>query len=183
MDCATTDWEARGAADGAAGADPAVLRRYRSVCERQGADVDLVAYRVGTAAGLRRYCVVQTAFALGAEGAELFRGCPEDLADVFTQAYADGRQAYEAEQVAQSLGQQIRYKRQELDAVEVDLEAAQIKVRAAGLTLAERADWLATGNGLVRQRQLLERELADLQGQLTTTQSLLVQAAQGDPAD
>ncbi|MEO0425658.1 MAG: DUF2799 domain-containing protein [Pseudomonadota bacterium] len=183
LDCASTDWEALGVEDGAAGADPETPDHYRTVCDRQGSKMDLVAYRVGTAAGLRRYCVEPTAFALGARGDDAFTGCPDDLSRAFARAYADGRTAFEAEQAAKALRQQIRYKQQERDAVELDLEAAQVQVRADGLGLGARAQWLAKVNDLNRQRQALERELAALQGQLATTQSLLAQATDGEARD
>lgn len=183
LDCATTDWEALGVEDGAAGADPDALDHYRTVCDRQGTAMDLVAYGVGTAAGLRVYCVAETAFALGVGGDEAFTGCPSDLSAAFAQAYADGRTAFEAEQAATALRQQIRHKQQERDAVELDLEAAQAQVRADGLGLAARAEWLSKANDLIRQRQALERELAGLQGRLASTQSLLAQATDGEAGD
>ncbi len=180
VDCENADWEQVGEEDGAAGAGPTTVDQHRATCARQGAEVDLVAYRAGMAAGRRRYCTPSNAYALGAQGEALPRVCPEDLRRAFERAHQAGHEAWQVHSAIEELRRAIRIKQQEIDAVEVDLEGAQAQVRADGLSLKQRAEWLSLANTLARQRQSLGVALQDLEEQLAATQSLL---AQGDAAE
>lgn len=98
-ECATGDWAAIGARDGARGLDPdAIFARHQTACARVDVTPDRARWQQGYARGLAQFCTPQGGLEAGRAG-RIYRDiCPAAATPRFRQGFELGRAAHLAEE-------------------------------------------------------------------------------------
>jgi hypothetical protein len=75
--CVKADWHAIGRADGERGTSLDRLQHHVKSCTKHDVVIDMDAWNVGHAEGLKTYCTAQSAYRLGRSGRNLKSVCPD----------------------------------------------------------------------------------------------------------
>lgn len=99
-ECASANWEARGALDGQNGRPLSLLSSHTSACAKIGVSPNALLYSKGHANGVKLYCKPSSGLAQGRNNAEYNDVCPIDLEAPFLLSFVDGLELnlYKAEQ-------------------------------------------------------------------------------------
>lgn len=76
-DCTSTDWQARGLADGSAGEDVLKFNEYVESCKESSITLDKEAYYSGFQDGLVIYCTQENGLERGKKGGQFYKACKE----------------------------------------------------------------------------------------------------------
>lgn len=97
--CLAGDWSRQGYTDGLAGLGESRLQDHAEACAKHGVVPDSGVYFAGREEGLRGYCVPQRGFDEGLRGNSYAGVCRGRGEGAFVEAYNDGREIYQAEQI------------------------------------------------------------------------------------
>lgn len=89
-ECASADWETRGAFDGQMGSPLSLLSEHVSACAKIGVSPNAALYGKGHANGVKLYCTPNSGLAKGRENAEYNDVCPIGLEAPFLASFVDG---------------------------------------------------------------------------------------------
>jgi len=156
-ECRAADWRTVGFGDGAVGAGPDRISRYRSDCAAHGVAPDLDAYRSGREAGLREFCRPRKAYDLARSGKPYRPICPSELEPEFRASYEAGQRVYRAELQVKQAQKTLREHRSRMD-------------RLAQAKAADEAALVSPGLSEAQRRELLDRVMSS-QRQLETAAS------------
>lgn len=93
-ECLNANWELIGMQDGSYGREISYANRHQEDCAKHGTQVDMDAYRMGHAEGVRTYCRAENGFKQGRSGRDYAGICPSDLESAFLDEYEIGREFY-----------------------------------------------------------------------------------------
>lgn len=162
-ECQVADWYTVGLEDGARGAQPDAIARYRKACAEHGVTPDLNAYMSGRAEGLTAYCTPGSGFNTGAQGGAYAGVCPPELEGAFLEAYSSGRKLYELEVAANEAEYRLASARDELLHVRKAIAGKQAALVAGEATAEERLQMALDIRDLARREEELERGLGALE--------------------
>jgi hypothetical protein len=165
-ECAIADWRTVGLEDGARGATPDAIGRYRTACAEHGVVPDLNAYMQGREEGLRSFCTPGSGFNLGAGGGYYAGVCPQDTELVFLDAFSAGRKLYELETAADRAYNNLTAANDELAHVRQNLAGAQAAIVSGQATVDERVQLALDIRELARRQGELEHQIVDLEHEL-----------------
>lgn len=119
--------------------------------------------------GLREYCLPDNGYRVGAQGKELRKVCPPDLAPAFERKHSQGRVVYlnemakQKEQEVQLLNQQQRDYSTDLFRKEALLAALPFVAEPESTNGKPPEQLTNRQRGILRQRESLAREISSLQ--------------------
>ncbi|MEO0398422.1 MAG: DUF2799 domain-containing protein [Pseudomonadota bacterium] len=94
--CATVDWRALGAEDGAAGREENAVKKRLDACEGDKDDADPDLYAAGWAEGLRAYCTPERGFRAGVNNEDYEKVCKGDGEAAFLAEFEAGQAYFDA---------------------------------------------------------------------------------------
>lgn len=89
-ECASANWESRGALDGQNGSPLSLLSDHTSACAKIGVTPNAGLYSKGHANGVKLYCTPSSGLAKGRMNAEYNDVCPVGLEAPFLSSFVDG---------------------------------------------------------------------------------------------
>lgn len=92
--CIVGDWQSIGYNDGVAGHYADRLAAHSKACAIAGVSPDYLAWERGRQLGLKQYCTVTHAYALGRQGRQLNDVCPSAMMTTLYHVNAQGREYY-----------------------------------------------------------------------------------------
>jgi len=149
--CVTTDWRAMGFEHGAHGQPAASGTGFQQACGAHGTTVAVESYRAGYAEGVRGYCQVNNAFALGRSGATYQGVCPADVAEPFVAEYNAGRRLSTLESAVRNVDARIASSHREQENVRQELGSIELQMAAATTTREQRLSLAARSAELGRR--------------------------------
>jgi hypothetical protein len=162
-ECQVADWYTVGLEDGARGAAPDAIARYRKACAEHGVTPDLNAYMSGRAEGLASFCTPGSGFNVGAQGGAYAGVCPPELESAFLEAYGSGRKLYELEVAANEAEYRLASAQDELAHVRKTIAGKQAALVAGEATTEERLQMALDIRDLARREEELARGLGGLE--------------------
>ncbi len=157
-ECRTADWTQVGYLDGIDGRPEQRFADHQKACAKHGITADLQAYRQGRIRGVRSYCVPETGFREGLEGARYEGVCPPDLAADFQAAYEDGRRIYDLREEVEAISRRMTRLADRAEDIEDRARDIDVALAGDGLTAEER-------RALVEEMRDLRAEIGDLEGE------------------
>lgn len=107
-ECLHANWELIGLEDGTQGRNLSYANTHQRDCSKHGSQLDMEAYRVGHAEGLKTYCRADNGFTIGKSGRVYSGICPEDLEEAFLKNHEIGREFYLLEKDVSDTSSAIR---------------------------------------------------------------------------
>lgn len=124
-DCRRGDWYGLGIKDGLAGETGGRLSEHAKACYEYGIAVGNDAYLAGREQGLREYCRLENAFAVGLNGRPYHHVCPPAIDGLFAHYHASAYAVHED--------------RAELDRIDSELSGQESRLQDKKLNDRERA--------------------------------------------
>lgn len=173
--CRAGDWETLGYRDGVHGQRSTRLLAHQDACGEIGIVPDRDTYLVGWRDGIAEYCRPDRGYEVGLRGRALPGVCPDELAGLFSDAWAAGRTLFEARRACADVEASIaRY-----ESRRVEIESALLRTGTSQLdpflTPAERVELAAAAKRLVDERVAIEHELPRLREELALRREELAQ--------
>lgn len=165
-ECQVADWRMVGLEDGAQGAPPDAIGRYRKACAEHGVVPDLNAYMDGRREGLQSYCTAGNGFNVGSQGYEYAGVCPANVEHEFLDAYSSGHKLYELETAAATALDAVTYTRDSIESIKRELAGKEAALISAEVTTQERVQLALDIKDLSHQQGELEHELVQRQREL-----------------
>ena len=162
-ECEVADWRTVGFEDGAQGALPDAIARYRRACAEHDVVPDLNAYMQGRSEGLQSYCTPGNGFNVGAQGAFYAGVCPPEMEADFLEAYSSGHRLYELESAAYEAQSRVDQANAELEALTRNLAASEAALVAADVSAEQRVQLALDIKDMAKRQGQIERELVELQ--------------------
>ena len=162
-ECEVADWRTVGFEDGAQGAPPDAIARYRRACAEHDIVPDLDAYMQGRSEGLQSYCAPGNGFNVGSQGATYAGVCPPEMEAAFLDAYSSGHRLYELESAAYEAQGRVDYAHAELEQLRRDLAANEATLVSGDVTTEQRIQLALDIKDMAKRQGHLEREIVDLQ--------------------
>jgi len=165
-ECQVADWRTVGFEDGARGASPDAIGRYRSACAEHGIAPDLDAYMQGRSEGLQSYCAPGNGFNVGSQGAAYAGVCPPDMEGAFLDAYSSGHRLYELESAADEAQNRVTNAHAELEQLKQDLAAGEAALVSGQISTEERVQLALDIKDKAKRQGEIERDLVNLEREL-----------------
>jgi hypothetical protein len=165
-ECQVADWRTVGLEDGAQGASPDAIGRYRVACAEHGVVPDLDAYMQGRAEGLQSYCTPGNGFNVGAQGATYGGVCPPDAETAFLDAYSSGHRLYELESAANEAQSRVSYAHAELERLKRELAADEAALISGQITTEQRVQLALDIKDMSKRQGEIERDVVGLEREL-----------------
>src|SRR5262245_18525261 len=137
-ECQVADWRTVGLEDGAQGAPPDAIGRYRRACAEHGITPDLDAYMQGRSEGLQSYCTPGNGFNVGSQGYDYAGVCPPEVEREFLDAYSSGHKLYELEVAANHVQERVSSTIARIDSIKRELAGKEAALISAEITAQER---------------------------------------------
>jgi len=151
-ECATADWRALGAQEGALGyASEARLAKHEQACSRHQLPIQRTQYLAGWENGIEQYCKPEKAYEAGLRGEVYKKVCPPRLEDAFVAEFNKGMRIYNA---------RSKHRRMidESHRLRTKLEEARLTL-AKATTPKERENATANINSIEREKEDNDRQL------------------------
>lgn len=174
-ECMMSDWQSVGYEDGARGYTADRIGNYRKACAKHGVAPDLQAYQEGRKAGLAEFCDPQNGYNLGARGGSYSGVCPERFEEDFTVAYQAGYRLYELKSDVRNSNNQIRIKRNQLDALKKDMRDKVAQMASSETSSEERLALLVETRDMAKREGELEAQILELERKKATSEERLAQ--------
>lgn len=152
-ECLNADWKIIGFEDGAKGKPESTIGAHRKACAKVNITPDLGLYQRGHREGARKYCVINTAYPLGANGGAYYNICPPDLEPDFLRAYRAGQDLY-------AITRQINSIQSNIDGFDDDIHELQADI-------AEHEKIIVESNSSSSTRREQLRIIDDLRREIT----------------
>ena len=165
-ECQVADWRTVGMEDGARGATPDAISRYRVACAEHGVTPDLDAYMQGRSEGLQSYCTPGNAFNVGSQGYDYAGVCPPQAEREFLDAYSSGHKLYELETAAAQALERVNYTSNQIDYIKKELAGKEAALVSGEMAAQERVQLALDIKDLARQQGELEHDLIDRRHEL-----------------
>ena len=165
-ECQVADWRTVGLEDGAQGASPDAISRYRVACAEHGVVPDLDAYMQGRTEGLQSYCTPGNAFNVGAQGATYGGVCPPDVEGAFLDAYSSGHRLYELEFAANEAQSRVSHAHAELERLKRELAADEAALISGQITMEQRVQLALDIKDMAKRQGEIERDLVGFEREL-----------------
>jgi outer membrane murein-binding lipoprotein Lpp len=160
-ECQVADWRTVGMEDGAQGAPPDAISRYRKACAEHGVTPDLDVH-AGSGEGLKSYCTPGNGFNVGSQGYD-YAVCPKNVEKGFLDAYSSGHRLYELESAVNEALDGVTYTSNQIDYIKKDLAGKEAALVSGEMSTQERVQLALDIKDLSRQQGELEHELVDRQ--------------------
>jgi len=158
-ECQVADWRTVGMEDGAQGAAPDAIGRYRKACAEHGVTPDLDAYMQGRSEGLKSYCTPGNGFNVGSQGYDYAGVCPKNVEKGFLDAYSSGHRLYELESAVNEALDGVTYTSNQIDYMKKDLAAKEAALVSGEMSTQDRVQLALDIKDLSRQQGALEHDL------------------------
>jgi hypothetical protein len=162
-ECEVADWRMVGFEDGAQGALPDAVARYRRACAEHDIVPDLDAYMQGRSEGLKSYCAPGNGFNVGSQGATYAGVCPPEMEPAFLDAYSSGHRLYELESAAYAAQKRLDYAHAELEQLRRDLAASEATLVSGDVPTEQRVQLALDIKDMAKRQGQLERGIVELQ--------------------
>lgn len=162
-ECSAVDWRTIGYEDGVAGRSGAQIGVHRRACAKYGITLDLEAYRLGRAEGLREFCQPHNGYRAGVAGAPYYDVCPADLAARFLAQYQAGHELYVHEQRVRDTDAQLNVKRAEIARLEDAAARSGLRAIKDTSTLDQRVQAVLDARQYAERMGRLKADVAQLE--------------------
>ena len=147
--CVNANWYAIGLEDGARGASVERLGAHRRACAEFNVSPDAERYVAGRREGLKSFCTYERGYSVGRAGSAYSGACPPELGGNFLAGYNRGRELH---------GLNRR-----LDQVNADIRKTKAGLSEPGVSPRTRAQLAERLEGLSREAEYLEQQVAQAQ--------------------
>ena len=161
-ECATSDWNAVGYADGANGYTSDRFSKYSKSCAKHGITPDFRAYQEGRDEGLVEFCQPSRGYNLGVSGGTYYGVCDVALEEEFLDAYRVGNQLYSLRSAVSRASSRISSKEYELDRIQDKTRSKEALLISDETTTEDRVVLLADLKDLSERKGELEAEIEEL---------------------
>ncbi|MCH8136027.1 MAG: DUF2799 domain-containing protein [Proteobacteria bacterium] len=161
-ECALSDWSAVGYEDGARGYSTERFSSHRKACAKHGITADFWAYQEGRDEGLVEFCQPSRGYNLGVSGSSYNGVCDVALEEEFLDAYRVGHQLYSLRSNVNSANYRIASNEREIDRIEDDVRASEVRLIADDTSIEDRILLLADLKRLSERKGELEAEIDQL---------------------
>ena len=161
-ECALSDWSAVGYEDGARGYSTERFSSHRKACAKHGITADFRAYQEGRDEGLVEFCQPSRGYNLGVSGSSYNGVCDVALEEEFLDAYRVGHQLYSLRSNVNSANYRIASNEREIDRIEDDVRASEVRLIADDTSIEDRILLLADLKRLSERKGELEAEVDQL---------------------
>jgi hypothetical protein len=169
-ECLAADWYTIGFEDGSSGLPESHIAEYRKDCAQHAVTPSLERYRAGHYQGSINFCNAENGFAMGRQGREYKRSCPEDLQKEFMLAYTDGKDLYSLKKQLESQKNKLRRSLNEVSEISSLINEKNELMIQDGLIREQRAEIQNEIEILREEKQLIEGELGYLQDNVELAQ-------------
>lgn len=148
-ECVNANWYAIGLEDGARGASVERLGAHRRACAEFNVSPDAERYVAGHREGLKSFCTYERGYAAGRAGSAYSGVCPPEMRRDFLAGYERGKELH---------GLHRR-----LDQVNADIKKTKAGLSEPGVSPRTRAQLAERLEGLSREAEYLEQQIAQAQ--------------------
>ncbi len=164
--CRAGDWESVGFRDGTSGLASTRILAHQEACGEFGIYPDRVTYLAGWDDGNSQFCTADNGFKMGKRGARNSGVCPSRDFPGFADAYADGREIYEAGRTVRSLENQLTAAENRLQSIKQEIVGATTAQLQTGLSAEERLRLVVVLESLIEERGEVKESIPVLEDEL-----------------
>jgi len=172
-ECLQADWQTIGYEDGSRGYPGNRIGVHRKACAKHGVAPNLTAYEAGRQKGLIAWCAPRNGYRIGLRGGHYNGVCPQAMEQPFVAAVSRGRAVYGYEKEVTKAKGELKQMHNELDEIDVDLEAMEAEMISDGVTPRRRVRLLREIRQLEQDRILFVNDIDDMDKQVADMQANL----------